>query len=114
MKATRIYSVTGLLRLIRDKLFTLIFFPHCRLIRYPFYIRGRKYIQIGKGLTTGVNTRLDAFPQVVENKSNSILTIGVGVEINDYVHIAAVEQVVIGDNVLIASKVFISDHNHGS
>jgi acetyltransferase-like isoleucine patch superfamily enzyme len=51
---------------------------------------------------------------VVENKSNSILTIGVGVEINDYVHIAAVEQVVIGENVLIASKVFISDHNHGS
>jgi lipopolysaccharide O-acetyltransferase len=33
--------------------------------------------------------------------------------VNDYVHIGAIERVEIGDNVLIASRVFISDHNHG-
>jgi len=36
-----------------------------------------------------------------------------GFEINDYVHIGAINSVTIGNNVLIASKVFISDHNHG-
>ena len=34
-------------------------------------------------------------------------------QINDYVHIDAIERVIIGNDVLIASKVFISDHNHG-
>lgn len=33
---------------------------------------------------------------------------------NDYVDISAMESVTIGNNVLIASKVFISDLNHGS
>ncbi|MBR1639808.1 MAG: hypothetical protein IJ688_10530 [Treponema sp.] len=42
------------------------------------------------------------------------LSFGENVQINDYVHIAALEKVKIGDNVLIASKVFISDLNHGS
>ncbi len=42
-----------------------------------------------------------------------VLIIGNNVQINDAVHIAAVENVEIGDNTLIASRVFISDHDHG-
>jgi lipopolysaccharide O-acetyltransferase len=41
------------------------------------------------------------------------LIIGRDVQINDYVHIAAISSVTIGDRVLIASKVLITDHNHG-
>jgi acetyltransferase-like isoleucine patch superfamily enzyme len=33
---------------------------------------------------------------------------------NDYVHITAMESVKIGDNVLLASKIYISDCAHGS
>jgi lipopolysaccharide O-acetyltransferase len=36
------------------------------------------------------------------------------VQINDFVHIAAKQSVIIGNNVLIASKVYISDISHGS
>jgi lipopolysaccharide O-acetyltransferase len=43
-----------------------------------------------------------------------LIHIGTDVSMNDYVHIGAVESVTIGDRVLIASKVFISDHVHGS
>jgi len=46
--------------------------------------------------------------------SNRVLKIGDNVEINDYVHIAAVLNIEIGNHVLIASKVFITDHNHGN
>ena len=42
-----------------------------------------------------------------------VLKFGNNVQINDYVHIGAVENITIGNNVLIASKVFITDHNHG-
>ena len=38
---------------------------------------------------------------------------GNDVKINDFVHIATAEHVEIGNNVLIAGKVFISDICHG-
>jgi len=84
-----------------------------RIVRIPYYIRGSNNIKWGKEFTSGVNLRIDADP--INNKFDKfVLTIGNNVEVNDYVHIGAVESVYIGNNVLIASKVFISDHNHGS
>lgn len=67
-------------------------------------------MKIGPGLTTGVNVRLMA---EARHGSGPVLRIGHHVNMNDSVHIGAIEQVVIGDHVLIASRVFISDHNHG-
>ena len=104
------YTTIGLLKLILEKIFTLIFYPRCRLIRLPFYVRGKSKIFFGSNLTTGVGCRFDVFSKTKDKK----LIIGDGVQINDYVHLAVVESLVIGNRVLIASRVFISDHNHGS
>src|SRR6185436_12656439 len=113
MKTVGSLGFFGAVRLMRDFLFTKIFYPQCRILRIPVYIRGRRYIDFGKGLTTGTNLRIDAFPNFIGN-SNQVLKIGDDVEINDYVHIAAVLSIEIGSHVLIASKVFITDHNHGN
>src|SRR5687767_13831465 len=107
------YGFWGSYRVVRDLLFTKFFFPKARIVRHPYYIRGNQYIDFGQRLTTGVNLRIDAFPDQVGAKG-IVLKIGSDVEINDYVHIAAVLKVEIGSNVLIASKVFITDHSHGS
>lgn len=61
------YSFFGIIRLFNDLLYTKLFFPTSRLIRRPFYIRGKKYINLGSQLTTGVGCRLDAF-----SKNNKI------------------------------------------
>ena len=106
----KIYGAYGLLRLSLAWLITRLFFRPARLIRLPIYIRGRQHIQWGTGFTTGVGLRMDAF---VKTDAGGI-RIGQRVQLNDYVHIAAVESVSIGNDVLIASKVFITDHNHGS
>lgn len=107
----KIYGLFGFLRLIRDKLFTMLFYPKARIIRLPVYIRGKKGIQGGESLTTGVNLRID----IINSETTSpVLYIGKNVEFNDYVHMGVAEGISIGDNRLIASKVFISDHNHGS
>jgi acetyltransferase-like isoleucine patch superfamily enzyme len=106
------YGFWGLMRLMISLIYTKIFFPKARLIRLPFDIRNRKYVSVGKGLTTGVGCRIEAFPENPDNMK--CLEIGNNVEINDYVHIAARAKVQIGNNVLIASKVFISDINHGA
>jgi lipopolysaccharide O-acetyltransferase len=103
------YGIYGWIRLAFSWLATKLFYPQARLIRLPIYIRGRAAISWGEGFTTGVGVRLDAFGQDKEK----LLVIGERVQINDYVHIGAIAQVSIGNDVLIASRVFITDHNHG-
>lgn len=110
MKLFLIYLNKFSLWLLVNYLYTKVFYPQSRIIRLPFYVRGRRYMNLGKRLTTGVGCRLDAFP----SEPKVVLHVGNDVQINDYVHIGAIDSVTIKDRVLIASKVFITDHNHGS
>lgn len=106
------YGMFGSLKLFYSLLFTKLFYPDARLIRLPFDIRNKKYIKIGKSFTTGFGCRIEAVPFKGANKI--CISIGDNVQINDYVHIGAIGEVNIGNNVLMASKIYISDHNHGS
>ncbi len=103
------YGLVGTLRLLRDLILSKLISCKVRLIRYPYYFRGVRAIDFGQGFTSGVGLRIDAFgtgPQQV--------SFGHHVQVGDYVHIGAVESVVVGSNVLMASKVYISDHDHGT
>jgi lipopolysaccharide O-acetyltransferase len=75
----------------------------------PFDIRNKNKIQIGSNFTTGINCRLEA----ITYGNEIVLKIGNNVQINDYVHITANKSVTIGNNVLLASKIYISDCSHG-
>ncbi|WP_317042156.1 LbetaH domain-containing protein [Tenacibaculum jejuense] len=88
-----------------------MFFNRSRLIRFPIIIRGRKSIDFGKGLTTGIGCRIEAYPDKLRN--DKLIVFGDNVQLNDYVHITAMNKVVIGNNVLMASKIYISDCSHG-
>jgi len=108
------YGLYGTIRLFYHfSLSKIIVSRKVRLVRAPFYIRGNRFIKWGSNFTSGVNLRIDADP-LISSKRECVVFIGNNVQVNDYVHIGAVEKVVIGDNVLIASKVYISDHNHGN
>lgn len=104
------YDFIGKIKLFYSFIITKILYRKARLIRQPFDIRGKKYIELNFGFTCGFGCRLEAYP---ENKSEKVLILGKNVQINDYVHITARKKVLIEDNVLIASKVFISDLDHG-
>ena len=67
-------------------------------------------MRFGSGLTCGVGCRFET----KKGQGNPSLFIGKNVQINDYVHITAYQHVEIGDNVLLASKIYISDCSHGS
>lgn len=68
-------------------------------------------MRLGVGLTTGVNVRLDA--SAIRGRK-PVLPIGCNVHTNDALHTGAIELVVIGDHVLIASRVFFSNHHRGN
>jgi acetyltransferase-like isoleucine patch superfamily enzyme len=105
------YGLTGSASLALDLILTRLLFPGCRLMRRPMYIRGKRWIALGPGFTCGRGLRMDAFGD--SSNTSPVILIGSNVAMNDYVHIGAVESITIGNRVLIASKVFISDHDHG-
>ena len=89
-------------------IFTKIFYPEARLIRRPIYMRGKEHLEYGKGWTTGYGCRFDL-------SGNGItLRIGDNCKMNERVHISAYNDVRIGNNVLMASNIYITDNNHGS
>lgn len=92
---------------ILSLLYTKLFWRHARLIRRPNYVRNKKNIKYGSGLTTGYNLRISASSRKVS------LIIGDNVTIGDYCHIEGHSNVRIGNDVLIASRVFITDTSHG-
>ncbi len=102
------YTFGELIKNMYYLLMTKLFFPRARLIRRPIYMRGRKSIEGLKGLTTGRFCRFDL------DGRKKTLTIGENCQFGDFTHIVAHENVKIGNNVLIASKVFISDTSHGT
>ena len=82
-----------------------------RIIRRPFLLRGRKYIDFGKGLTTGYWCRVEVFP--LNEDSRIRLKLGNNIQMNDFAHIRTMDKVEIGDGCLFASHVYISDNSHG-
>jgi acetyltransferase-like isoleucine patch superfamily enzyme len=105
------YTFLTIIKLTISYVFTKLFYNNARLIRLPFDIRNKRNIYLGNGLTTGVGCRLEAVPYI---KKAIVLKLGNNVQMNDYVHITAMESVTIGNNVLLASKIYISDCSHGS
>jgi acetyltransferase-like isoleucine patch superfamily enzyme len=104
------YGYWGVICLFSNYLRTKLFYRNSRIIRFPFDIRGRKFVDLGRRLTTGKNCRIEAFPK---DNCTVVITIGNDVQLNDYVHITAMKSVRIGNNVLMASKIYISDCTHG-
>ena len=55
------YSTIKLFQYFFWLLRTKLIIPKARLIRFPIDLRGKKYIDFGQRLTTGVGCRLEAF-----------------------------------------------------
>jgi len=111
MKIIKQYTFFGAIQIACFAIITKIFFRPARIIRFPFDIRGKKYIRWGSGFSTGRGCRIEAYPIDIKKV---VLEFGKNIQINDYVHITAMQQVKIGNNVLMASKIYISDCVHGS
>lgn len=81
--------------------------------QYPLYLHGARNITIGDNFNSSLRFRLEAYEEHLGYKFSPIISIGDNVSINSDCHIGAINKIIIGDNVLIASKVFITDHYHG-
>lgn len=83
-------------------------------IYFPIRVRGLEYISIGSNFSVLNNLRLEAIDSYNDQKFTPQLIIGNNVNIQQYCHIGCINKILIGNNVLIASRVFITDHSHGN
>lgn len=99
------YSIESMLSLGYSYILTRLFQPWARLVRRPVQIRIMGEFIGGDRLNTGRYNRIDVF-------KNGVLILGNDVQINDACHIACALSIEIGNNAIIASRVYITDHDH--
>jgi len=83
-------------------------------IESPCYYQGLNHITIGDNFSSFAVLRIEAYQKHLNNNYTPELIIGNNVSVNHDCHFGCVNKIFIGNNVLIASKVFITDHFHGS
>lgn len=104
-----IYCFSEYVKTVYSYILTKIIMRQASLIRHPIYIRGG-YLSSTEGgirLTTGRFCKLELCGH------SQTLHIGKDCKFGDLTHIVAMNDVRIGNDVLIASKCYISDSNHG-
>lgn len=106
------YSMFDKLELLGCLVKTKVIYRQARIIRRGFDLRGKRMIDLGTQLTTGKHCRIEAFLSGDDRRIK--IKFGNRVQLNDYVHISSLHSVEIGDDVLVASHVYISDNSHGS
>lgn len=72
-----------------------------------------QYIYVGDNFRASWNLRLEAIDYYKGQKFTPQITIGNNVSFNTDIHIGCINHINIGDNCLFASRIFISDHDHG-
>jgi acetyltransferase-like isoleucine patch superfamily enzyme len=82
-------------------------------LHYPLYLHGGKSITIGDNFYADIRLRLEAWDEHLGHTFTPKIIIGNNVSINSDCHIGAINEIIIEDGVLIASKVYITDHYHG-
>jgi acetyltransferase-like isoleucine patch superfamily enzyme len=77
------------------------------------YLRGLSAIKMGEDFAAAPGLWLEAIIHYNEQTLSPKIIIGDHVRLSQSVHIAATHCIEIGDNVLMGSKVTVTDHNHG-
>ena len=77
-------------------------------------LKGLKYFQIGDNFNALGGLRIECWDSYMDDHFTPKLIIGNNVTFNYNVHIGCINMVMIGNDVLFASNIFISDHNHGN
>lgn len=85
----------------------------CTFQRPVNNIHGVKYIKIGSGTDFGKQMVLTAWDRYEGDTFSPEIHIGEQCHFGDYVHITAINRIVIGNNVLTGRWVTITDNSHG-
>ena len=99
---------------IRNRLFSRCVFGRWGFNVHPdARVGGVEYMQIGQHFSAGRGLWMETISSYGQQHFKPQLIIGDNVSLSEYVHIGCVNHIKIGNNVLLGSKIYITDHNHG-
>lgn len=78
-----------------------------------YSILGSKYMEFGDSCWFGDNACVECIDDWKGNRYSPSLKVGDRFSMQKNCHIGCIESIEIGDNVLLGSKVYITDHYHG-
>ena len=78
------------------------------------FFAGMEYMEIGDDFNCGRGAWIEAIGECNGQTFHPCLVIGDKFSMRNNCHIGCIESIEIGNNVLLGSKVFITDHFHGS
>ena len=81
--------------------------PDCRVI-------GGRHISFGRKVHAERNLWLEAVTSYRSQRFNPKIAVGDYVCFSDGVHISSIASIEIGNHCLFGSRIYVSDHNHGS
>jgi lipopolysaccharide O-acetyltransferase len=99
------YGPLEVVYLVYCVVLTKLLYSKMRIVRFPFRLRSNGEFRGAHRLTLGRDCRFDIH-------DGGQLMIGDDVQFNDQCQVACAQQISIGNDVLVASKVFITDHDH--
>jgi acetyltransferase-like isoleucine patch superfamily enzyme len=115
------YSLSSMLLYARAKIYTgwlsrefKNFGENSNIQMKMNYLRGAKYISIGKSVCIGNNTTLTAWDNYQGEQFTPEIIIGNYTSIGSDAHITAINSIKIGENVLTGKKILITDNAHGT
>jgi lipopolysaccharide O-acetyltransferase len=113
-----LYVPWALLRLVYEQLLGRL---HARLLGWPGGYLGQGARVIGsRHITVGLHAHINrhAWVEAVHSFRGQsfapVIQIGRGFAASDRLHITCTHRITLGDDCLLGSGVYISDHNHGS
>ena len=114
----RLFALINKTYRLRIRLWTRLYAPFLgelgrgTLIEKVSFLRNPDRLFLGRNVWIAHNARIEAFTHHGGEVYSPVIIIGDGTTIEPYAHIGAAESVTIGQNVLIASGLYITDHDH--
>ncbi|WP_245748211.1 acyltransferase [Flavobacterium terrigena] len=78
-----------------------------------YSILNPQFMQFGKNFWASHRLRIEAIESYENQKFSPSISIGNNVSFGTDVHIGCIDKVEIGNNCLLASRIYITDHDHG-
>lgn len=78
-----------------------------------YIVKNPEYIEIGENFVALDRFRIEAWDKYLSQDFKPLIKIGNNVIFNTDIHIGCINSIVIGDNCLFGSKIYITDHHHG-
>ena len=103
----------------KNRMAYLVFTKECPnhqnlFVEYPISLYGGCYMTIGNNFRACAHLRIECIDEWAGERFTPQITIGNDVTLHYRCHIGCIDTICIGNNVLMGSNVFITDHSHGT